>query len=528
MTFINKNVFQEMGGCLGPGVCDARHIRDLDTLALVAKTLTTRTDQNRMLRDVLALLEQRRGMLHCTIMLLTPDGKELVLEAESTGGADGGARYRRGEGVTGRVLEAGETIIVPLVSEEPRFQFKVHQRTKSPQRDVSFICVPIRLENEVIGTLAADLAAQESSRLQETAQLLEIIASLISNDVSARRMARVECELLEAENRRLLSQVQEKFRPANMVGESGEMKTVFARVHQVATADTTVLIRGESGTGKELIARVIHTNSPFCEEPFITLDCAAVVETLLESELFGHEAGAFTGATHRKKGKIELAAAGTLFLDEVGELPPGLQGKFLGFLQRREYTRVGGHEPLLSRCRIVAATNRDLAEMTRRGEFREDLFFRLRVVTRQVPSLRERLSDIPDMVNHFLHKINTELGTEVSKLQTGVIDRLMAHHWKGNVRDLENVLVEAVVRARGRVILLDEIEEILGLNQPPSAAGPSPHSLDDIEKEHIQNTLSQLGWNRTRSAQALGISMPTLRSKIRKYGIIPPADAAFS
>jgi two-component system, NtrC family, response regulator AtoC len=313
-----------------------------------------------------------------------------------------------------------------------------------------------------------------------------------------------------------------------IIGKSETMRDIFKMIGLLCQNRATVLIQGETGTGKELIARVIHTNSPFCEEPFITLDCAAVVETLLESELFGHEAGAFTGATHRKKGKIELAGAGTLFLDEVGELPPGLQGKFLGFLQRREYTRVGGHEPLLSRCRIVAATNRDLADMTRRGEFREDLFFRLRVVTLQVPSLQERLSDIPDLVNHFLHKINTELGTEVSKLQTGVIDRLMAHHWKGNVRDLENVLVEAVVRARGRVILLDEIEEILGLNQPPSAAGPSPHSLDDIEKKHIQNTLSQLAWNRTRTAQALGISMPTLRSKIRKYGIIPPADAAFS
>ncbi len=313
-----------------------------------------------------------------------------------------------------------------------------------------------------------------------------------------------------------------------IIGKSENMRDIFKMIGLLCQNRATVLIQGETGTGKELIARVIHANSPFCDEPFITFDCAAVVENLLESELFGHEAGAFTGATHRKKGKIELAGSGTLFLDEVGELPLGLQGKFLGFLQRREYTRVGGHEPLLSRCRIVAATNRDLSDMARRGEFREDLFFRLRVVTLQVPSLRERLMDIPDLVNHFLHKINTELGTEVNKLQTGVIDRLMAHHWKGNVRDLENVLVEAVVRARGRVLLLDEIERTLSLNEPPPSAGLSPFSLNGIEREHIQNTLSQLGWNRTRTAQALGISMPTLRSKIRKYGITPPADSAFS
>ncbi len=314
-------------------------------------------------------------------------------------------------------------------------------------------------------------------------------------------------------------------RPLNrevIVGKSEKMRDIFKMIGLLCQNRATVLIQGETGTGKELIARVIHWNSVFCDEPFVTLDCAAVVETLLESELFGHEAGAFTGATRRKKGKIELAGSGTLFLDEIGELPLGLQGKFLGFIQRREYMRVGGQQPLLSRCRIVAATNRDLSELVHRGEFREDLFFRLRVVTVQVPSLRERLSDIPDLVNHFLHKINMELGMEVNKLQSGVIDRLMTHHWKGNVRDLENVLVEAVVRARGKVLLLDEIERILGMNGAIPESDQSGFSLDGMEKEHIQNTLSQLGWNRTRAAQVLGISLPTLRSKIRKYGIDQP------
>lgn len=312
-----------------------------------------------------------------------------------------------------------------------------------------------------------------------------------------------------------------------IIGKSEIMRDIFKMIGLLCQNRATVLIQGETGTGKELIARVIHANSPFCDEPFITLDCAAVVENLLESELFGHEAGAFTGAIHRKKGKIELAGSGTLFLDEVGELPQGLQGKFLGFLQRREYTRVGGHEPLLSRCRVAAATNRDLSNMVRQGEFREDLFFRLRVVTLQVPPLRERISDIPELVNHFLDKINIELETEVTKLQAGVIERLMAHPWKGNVRELENVLVEAVVRARGRVILLDEIERALKMNEPRSPSGPSSTSLNGMEKEHIRNTLSQMGWNRTRTAQALGISIPTLRSKIRKYGITPPPNRTF-
>lgn len=307
-----------------------------------------------------------------------------------------------------------------------------------------------------------------------------------------------------------------------IVGQSEKMRDIFKMIGLLCQNKATVLIQGETGTGKELIARIIHWSSVFCDEPFVTLDCAAVVGSLLESELFGHETGAFTGATRRKTGKIELAGSGTLFLDEIGELPLPLQGKFLGFIQRREYTRVGGQQPLLARCRLVAATNRDLADLVRQGEFREDLFFRLRVVTIQVPSLRERIQDIPDLVNHFLQKINMELGTEVDKLQNGVIDRFMAHEWKGNVRDLENVLVEAVVSARGKVLLLDEIEKILSAKDGLSASGVSAFSLNGVEREHILNTLSQLGWNRTRAAQALGISLPTLRSKIRKYGIDQP------
>jgi len=281
----------------------------------------------------------------------------------------------------------------------------------------------------------------------------------------------------------------------------------------------TVLIQGETGTGKELIARVIHRNSPYDKEPFVTLDCSAVVETLLESELFGHEKGAFTGADQTKLGKIELAGRGILFLDEVGELPLSLQGKFLGFLQRREYTRVGGEHTRKSSCRIIAACNRDLAHLVQQQAFKEDLYFRLRVVTIQVPPLVQRLSDISDLANYFLRKINYEMGTQVFKLQKGVIGCLKAHHWNGNVRELENVLVEAVIRARGKVILLEEIERILSVNHGSTIMGLSDYSLTKVEKDHILNTLLQCDWNRTQAARLLGMSLPTLRSKIRRYGI---------
>lgn len=309
-----------------------------------------------------------------------------------------------------------------------------------------------------------------------------------------------------------------------IIGKSGNMRGIFKIIGLLCQNRATVLIQGETGTGKELIARVIHRNSLFDKEPFVTLDCSAVVETLIESELFGHERGAFTGAHQNKKGKIELAGKGTLFLDEVGELPLNLQGKFLGFLQRREFMRVGGHETLKSQCRIIAATNRELATMVRERKFKEDLYYRLKVVSIHVPPLRERISDIPDLVNHFLQKINLELGTEVSKLQQGVLDHLMVHPWTGNVRELENVLVEAIVRARSKVILLEDMEKILNMNHSLSSNSLVSYSLPEVEKEHIQHTLSQVDWNRTKAAQILGISLPTLRKKIRKFELTPHSD----
>ena len=307
-----------------------------------------------------------------------------------------------------------------------------------------------------------------------------------------------------------------------IIGKSEKMREIFKMIGLLCQNRATVLIQGETGTGKELVARVIHRNSFFDNEPFVTLDCSSVVETLLESELFGHEKGAFTGASHTKQGKIELAGSGTLFLDEVGELPLNLQVKFLGFLQRHEYMRVGGQQTLRSRCRIIAATNRDLASLVQKGQFKEDLFYRLRVVNIYAPPLRERLLDIQDLVHHFLQKTNLELGTSVSKLQKGVMEHLMAQSWTGNVRELENVLVEAIVRARGGVLLLDEIEKILSMNYNLLPKDISACSLTHIERDHIQNTLPQVDWNRTKAAQVLGISLPTLRKKIQKYGIVPP------
>ncbi len=517
----NKDVGGAGGGCPGSGICDERHIRDLDTLGLVAKTLATRTSQKKMLRDVLKLLEQRRGMLRCTIMLLAPDGKQLVLEAESTGEADDGVSYHRGEGVIGRVFETGTSIIVPLVSEEPRFQYRIHERKTSPQRDVSFICVPVRIENEVIGTLAADHAALAETLLAETKQLMEIVASLIANDVLARRMARIERHLLEEENQRLLFELQKKFHPKNMVGDSSEIQAVYARVHQVASADTTVLIRGESGTGKELIASAIHYNSPRSEKPFVKVNCSALSESLLESELFGHEKGAFTGALYKRIGRLEEAEGGTLFLDELGDFSPAVQVKLLRVIQEREYERVGSSTTIKADVRIVAATNRDLEKMVKEDAFREDLYYRINVFPVVLPALRERRSDILPLANHFVEKYAKQLNHPIRRISTSAINLLMSYHWPGNVRELENSIEHAVLLCTDGVIY--------GRHLPPTLQTPTTADRDAtgglkkqvamLERDLIIDALKRHRGNVNAASRDLGITSRMVRYKIENLDI---------
>jgi two-component system response regulator AtoC len=310
--------------------------------------------------------------------------------------------------------------------------------------------------------------------------------------------------------------------PANpwvIIGQSEKMRKIFKMIGLVCTSRVNVLLQGETGTGKELIARVVHLNSSFKEEPFIVFDCSSVVDTLLESELFGHEKGAFTGADAMTTGKIEQAGNGTLFLDEIAQLPLSIQGKLLGFLQRKEYTRVGGSKILKSCCRIIAACNCDLADKVNKGLFKEDLFYRLKVFMIEVPSLQERLMDTPLLVEHFLNKINRDLGTTVTKLQDGVMAMLINHTWKGNVRELENTIAQALVGCRGNVLLKDDIEKLLNIENKIVTMGLDSYSLAHVEKIHIEKTLSKLQWNKTKVAQLLGITLPTLRSKIKKYDI---------
>lgn len=334
---------------------------------------------------------------------------------------------------------------------------------------------------------------------------------------------------LKEENRRLKETLGETFDARRMIGSSPAMLKLLQTVARVAPSEATVLISGESGTGKELIAAAIHFNSPRKDGPFVKMNCAALTETLLESELFGHEKGAFTGAHRLKEGKFRQAHAGSLFLDEVGEMPLSMQAKLLRVLQERELVRVGGEQVLKVDVRVIAATNRDMSEAVRNGRFREDLYYRLNVVGLEVPPLRERSEDIPLLAQHFLKHFSEKNRKMLKGLTPQAMDRLLRHPWPGNVRELMNVIERAVVLARSEYL---DAEDLLLENAPagteesagavdPIERGPADIPLEEVERMTILKTLESAGGNKSEAARRLGITRRTLHQKLKKYGVMP-------
>lgn len=304
-----------------------------------------------------------------------------------------------------------------------------------------------------------------------------------------------------------------------LVGKTASMKELYKKIGQISSSRVTVLIQGESGTGKELVARAIHYGGETKNSPFVPVNCTALTETLLESELFGHVKGAFTGSIKDKKGKFELAGEGTILLDEISEISPNLQVKLLRILQEKEFEPVGGEKTIPMKARIIAVTNKNLEKLVKEGKFREDLYYRLNVITINLPTLRDRKDDIPLLINHLLNKINRDLHKSVTKVPDSVMRYLTDHEWIGNVRELENTLMQAVVLSNGDVLeenklMLKNVES--RLYEFDSYLN---YSLNDIEKLHIENMLNHLNWDKPKTAKILGISLPTLYSKIENYKI---------
>jgi len=505
-------------------------VLELTTLYEIARRLGTSLDPEVTLGSILEILSENMGMRRGTLTLLDPDTKQLYIEFAHGLTEEEKRRgvYKIGEGITGKVVETGEPIIVPDVGKEPLFLNRTRSRGDISRENISFISVPVKVKGETIGVLSVDrLFTDKSISLEEDVRILTIVASLIGQAITIAKMVETERKKFLKEKLRLQRELKSPYRFANIVFQSEKMREVLDAAWRVSQSKATVLLRGESGTGKELIARAIHYHSKRCDKPFISVNCAAIPDTLIESDLFGHEKGAFTGATQTKRGRFEMADGGTLFLDEVGDIPLSTQVKLLRVLQEKRFERVGGNKSITVDVRIIAATNRDLEEAVRRGDFREDLYYRLNVVPIRIPPLRERKEDIPPLVGHFLQIFNEENGREI-KISNEALDTLLMYSWPGNVRELENCVERMIVMAKNEIIMAEDVpihigEELSSSNPTGTGSGETLKTLDktveEIEKGKILEALKRCGFVQARAARLLGITPRQIGYKMRKYGI---------
>ena len=498
-------------------------IKQLATLVEVSQTLASTLNLEAALHRVLEILEHHHSMIPSMVTLLHEDSSELGIAVANGLPADGmQARYNVGEGITGRVVESGKPIIVPQVSHEPMFLNRAGRRRNIQTQERTFICVPVIINRRPVGALGVDLRFRKDRDYDRELKFLHVVASMIAQAINIHHLIEAERQRLRDENQHLREELRERYDFANIIGNSSRMRQVYEQITQVApTNHTTVLIRGESGTGKELIAHAVHYNSPRAKRPFIKVSCAALPETLIESELFGHEKGAFTGAQIMKKGRFELADGGTLFLDEIGELSPTLQVKLLRVLQEREFERLGGTTTIKVNVRLLAATNRDLEEGIAGGVFREDLYSRLNVFSIFVPPLREHRDDVLLLGEHFLEKYAQEHGKPIKRIATSAIDMLTSYHWPGNVRELENVMERAVLVCEGQVIHGYHLPATL---QTAEGSGTVPHvslteSIEAFERDMIQDALKTTRGNRAKAAKLLHTTERIIGYKVRKYAI---------
>ncbi|MFP4054422.1 MAG: nif-specific transcriptional activator NifA [Phycisphaerae bacterium] len=500
-----------------------RHKHELEALHEISAILSSSAAQREMLAEVLDVLHEYLGMTRGTIALVSPDRRELVIEvAHNLSERQRQAvRYEMGEGITGRVVETGKPAIIPRVSEEPMFLDRLHKRKEYNREEISFLCVPIMIGAEVVGALSADRIFDESVSLEEDIRLLTIVAGLLAHDVRTRRLLAAERQTLEEENTRLRSELEDRFRPENIIGNSGAMREVYRAIHQVAASDTTVLIRGESGTGKELVAHAIHYSSPRAKGPFVKVNCAALNENLLESELFGHEKGAFTGALQARAGRIEEAEGGTLFLDEIGDFSPMTQVKMLRVLQEREYQRVGSNQTRTVNVRVLCATNRDLEEGVETGEFRQDLYYRINVFPVHLPPLRDRKDDILLLADYFVDRYAKRMGRDVRRISTPAINMMFAYHWPGNVRELENCIERAVLLSTDGVIHGHHLPPTLQTSEASETTGQGTlqERVDLFERDIIVDALKRSGGNMAEAARDLGSTPRIIRYKVGKLDI---------
>ncbi len=533
--------------------------QELDILEHISQILGDGMELGEVFQRAMQHLSERLSVQRATLNLWDDAIEQLRIVAAIglTNEEMARGRYSLGEGVTGKVMAEGKPRIIPDISRHPEFLNRTGSRAMrdeagAPSRGgapISFICVPVKIGERRVGTISMDKPYTDEVSLAADARLLTIIAGSIAQTIRIHEMVQQEKDQMLAENRELLNNLHGKYKFDNIIGSSAAMLDVLATIAQVAGSRATVLLLGETGVGKELIAKAIHYNSDRRDKPMIRVNCGALSAQLLESELFGHVKGAFTGAVRDKIGRFEAADGGTIFLDEIGTLDPQLQVKLLRVLQEREFERVGDHRSVKVDVRVIAATNLDLQEEVKKSTFREDLYYRLNVVTINIPPLRQRREDIPRLMDHFLDRYNSENNRSLKRISRDVLNVLLRYPWPGNVRELENAVERAVVLSQGEEFVEDLLplqirmfaQQVRGDSTDESiealARKLATHAIrefgmqegeiydlvvGEIEKQLIAEALDYNDGVKTRTADFLGINRNTLNKKVKDYAIGGP------
>lgn len=519
--------------------------KEINLLYEIAVLLTSTTDISESVEKAMRRLKQHGYLERCALFRKKEDADELELlnSIDLEPYQKKMATYRFGEGATGLAAKSREPIVIENIHNNINYLNKMGNISTQM---VSYVAVPLLQDEEVIGVISANIGKNSPLNFDEIVRMLTIVGSLFVGALKVQQTITKEKESLSELKTYYKEEMQKDYNFENIVGRSTRMQQVFGMINTVAPTDATILIRGETGTGKELIATAIHNLSRRQNGPFIKLNCAAISETLLESELFGHEKGAFTDAREMRKGRFELADGGTLFLDEIGDITPSLQVKLLRILQEQEFERVGGTKTIKTNVRLVAATNRNLEEMVRKGEFREDLFYRLNVIPINLPPLRERYEDVKLLIEHYLHRFMKEHRKNMH-FTKGAMELLLDYPWPGNIRELQNTMERIVLICPDGEIQPEMLAHVLPFNyqklymQPqtvqsevimaphhlstpayeaPSAAAPmTKKSLQELEKDSIIQALIDSHGIQTKAARALGMSARQIGYKIKLYGI---------
>jgi Nif-specific regulatory protein len=522
---------------------------ELSSIYEISKILCSSLDLKKTLRQILNILSTHLQLRRSMVSLVQNNNEVHVIDAVGLSPDEiARGRFQAGEGIIGKIVKMGIPIVVPNIANEPLFLNKTGARDLSGDQEVAFIGVPIKAAGRILGVLSSDreINNRPGGRLQHDVQFLKMVADLIGQTIHLHDLVAAERKQLLIESYQLQKETRVKPFAGDIIGQSACMDDIFNEVQRAATVSATVLLRGESGTGKEMIAQSIHKLSARKDAPFIRVNCAALSESLLESELFGHEKGAFTGAQYERKGRFELANGGTLFLDEIGEISPAFQSKLLRVLQEREFERVGGTKSICVDVRLIAATNRNLEEAVSEGAFRADLYFRLNVLTIVLPPLRDRREDIPMLAMHFLDKFNSVNNRHMG-ISPDAMKILTDCNWPGNVRELENCVERTATMANGNAIKALDLpcqhdkcfSLALGAVWRPSGPVPDinivgvpmqqPSKSEEMHEGMMPNfkssreryvwAMEQSGWVQAKAARLLKLTPRQMGYALQKYNI---------